>query len=119
MICCVEFVVCVETSSDKVGVENIPESGQPIMLHVLRFLAASLFCDLAPPYCIQVVSAAAAWAGIGFSPDGMMVGSDAVVGLPDEASVLEYDLLGQVSTSLVVPQLGCRSPVLFTAPKIS
>ncbi|CAN0204815.1 unnamed protein product [Scytosiphon promiscuus] len=50
----------------------------------------------------QVVSAAAAWTGIGFSSDGMMVGSDAVVGLPDDVSVLEYEMTGK-SVEDVVP----------------
>lgn len=37
-----------------------------------------------------------AWTSIAFSPDGMMVGSDAVIGLPDDTSVLEYEMSGQV-----------------------
>lgn len=38
----------------------------------------------------------------------MMVGSDAVLGLPDDASVLEYDLAGKVRTSPMLKQaLGC------------
>ncbi|CAN0472621.1 unnamed protein product, partial [Hapterophycus canaliculatus] len=39
-----------------------------------------------------------AWTSVGFSSDGMMVGSDAVVGLPDDVSVQEYDLTGRVRT---------------------
>ncbi|CAN0403390.1 unnamed protein product, partial [Scytosiphon promiscuus] len=46
-------------------------------------------------HVIQVVNSAVAWTGIGFSSDGMMVGSDAVVGLPDDASVLEYEMTGK------------------------
>lgn len=37
-----------------------------------------------------------AWAAVGFSADGMMVGSDAVIGLPDDQTVLEYDLADKV-----------------------
>ncbi|KAL7534607.1 hypothetical protein ACHAWF_004885 [Thalassiosira exigua] len=33
-----------------------------------------------------------AWVGIGFSRDGKMVGSEAVLGLPSESSVLKYNL---------------------------
>eukprot|EP00752_Nemacystus_decipiens_P003263 g3020.t1 len=50
----------------------------------------------------QVVSAAIGWTSIGFSADGMMVGSDAVIGLPDDASVLEHEMLAQ-SPDAVVP----------------
>ena len=32
------------------------------------------------------------WLGIGFSDDGLMIGSDAVIGLPDEETVSEYDM---------------------------
>lgn len=32
------------------------------------------------------------WLGIGFSESGNMPGSDAVIGLPDEATALEYDM---------------------------
>lgn len=55
---------------------------------------------------IQVVSSEAAWASIGFSSDGMMIGSDAVVGLPDDASVQEYEMTGQVR-SPVLPSVRC------------
>lgn len=32
------------------------------------------------------------WLAIGFSDNGLMTGSDAVIGLPDEDTVLEYDM---------------------------
>ncbi|CAN0603446.1 unnamed protein product, partial [Ectocarpus sp. 12 AP-2014] len=44
------------------------------------------------PSSNQVVSTAVAWTSLGFSSDSLMVGSDAVIGLPDETSVEEYDL---------------------------
>lgn len=34
------------------------------------------------------------WLGIGFSDSGTMPGSDAVIGIPDEATALEYDMDG-------------------------
>lgn len=44
----------------------------------------------------QIVSTEVAWTGLGFASDLFMVGSDAVIGLPDESAVLEYDLITQV-----------------------
>lgn len=40
------------------------------------------------------------YVGIGFSANGAMVPGDAVIGLPDDATVLEYDLGGYVSVFL-------------------
>lgn len=37
-----------------------------------------------------------AWVSLGFSPNGDMVGSDAVIGLPDAAEVVEYELASKV-----------------------
>lgn len=46
---------------------------------------------------LQVVYNGLAWVAVGFSSDGEMVGSDAVIGLPDVESAAEYDLDGQVA----------------------
>ncbi|CAM9612378.1 unnamed protein product [Ectocarpus sp. 6 AP-2014] len=51
---------------------------------------------------VEVVSTAVAWTSLGFSSDLMMIGSDAVIGLPDESAVEEYDLISQ-TTSGVLP----------------
>lgn len=32
------------------------------------------------------------WVAVGFSDDELMPGSDAVIGLPDEETALEYDM---------------------------
>lgn len=37
------------------------------------------------------------WMSVGFSPDGDMIGSDAVVGFPGQEEVLEYELGSKVS----------------------
>ena len=42
---------------------------------------------------MQAVYEGEGWLGIGFSDSGSMIGSDAVVGLPDEGTVLEYDMV--------------------------
>ena len=41
------------------------------------------------------------WLGFGVSPSGMMVGAEAVIGLPDENTVLKYSLNGKGPTSVV------------------
>lgn len=41
------------------------------------------------------------WLGFGVSPSGKMVGSEAVIGLPDENTVLKYSLNGKGPTSVV------------------
>lgn len=52
-------------------------------------------------YDIQVVSAAVAWVGIGFPTDGFeMVPSDAVIGLPDDEEVFEYNMTARVGARL-------------------
>ena len=40
----------------------------------------------------QAVYQGDGWLGIGFSDSGNMPGSDAVIGLPDEGTALEYDM---------------------------
>lgn len=47
-------------------------------------------------YFFQVVSTAVAWTSIGFGPEFMMIGSDAVIGLPDDASVVEHEMPSKV-----------------------
>lgn len=54
-------------------------------------------CDSAPPSpvclsCSKAVYQGEGWLGIGFSDSGRMPGSDAVVGLPTDDSVMEYDM---------------------------
>ncbi|CAM9719930.1 unnamed protein product, partial [Ectocarpus sp. 12 AP-2014] len=45
---------------------------------------------------IQMVTSTVAWSGIGFpSTDLDLVGSDVIIGLPDNSSVLEYEVLGE------------------------
>lgn len=41
-----------------------------------------------------------AYVGIGFSDNGAMVPGDAVIGLPDDGAVVEYDMAGYVSALL-------------------
>ncbi|CAN0028150.1 unnamed protein product [Ectocarpus sp. 4 AP-2014] len=50
---------------------------------------------------VEVVSTAVAWTSLGFSPDSFMIGSDAVIGLPDESAVEEYDLTSQAVSGVV------------------
>lgn len=42
--------------------------------------------------CMKSLSSG--WLGFGVSPQGMMVGSQAIIGLPDEDTVLKYNLGG-------------------------
>ncbi|GKY97937.1 hypothetical protein MPSEU_000751700 [Mayamaea pseudoterrestris] len=51
---------------------------------------------------VQFVYQGEAWVGFGVNPDGEMVGGDAVIGLPDEGSVQQYDLKGE-GISFVTP----------------
>ncbi|CBJ28987.1 ferric reductase [Ectocarpus siliculosus] len=52
---------------------------------------------------IQMVTSSVAWAGIGFpSVDLDLVGSDVIIGLPDNSSVLEYEVLGETAEEVVV-----------------
>ncbi|CAN0298231.1 unnamed protein product, partial [Discosporangium mesarthrocarpum] len=45
----------------------------------------------------QAEYAGDAWVSVGFSDDELMVGSDAVIGLPGDSTVLEYDMTLQVT----------------------
>ena len=58
------------------------------------------FCQDATPGTharTQVLNSAQSWTAIGFSEDGAMVGSDAVIGMPANTSVNEYSLTAQVN----------------------
>ncbi|CAM9845589.1 unnamed protein product [Ectocarpus sp. 13 AM-2016] len=44
---------------------------------------------------------ALAWTSLGFSSDSFMVGSDAVIGLPEELTVMEYDLTSKAIAGVV------------------
>lgn len=41
---------------------------------------------------MQAVYQGEGWLGVGFSDSGSMPGSDAVIGLPDDNTALEYDM---------------------------
>ena len=45
---------------------------------------------------LQAVYDGEGWISVGFSDDGRMVPADAVIGLPDEATALEYFLTNKV-----------------------
>lgn len=47
----------------------------------------------------QVVYEGEGYVGLGFSSNGDMVPADAVIGLPDEGTALEYDLSTYVGTA--------------------
>lgn len=55
-----------------------------------------LCCDASA--VLQAIYIGEAWISVGFSTDGNMVGSDAVIGLPDDGSVMEYDLTTKVKS---------------------
>ncbi|CAN0387857.1 unnamed protein product [Ascophyllum nodosum] len=75
----------------------------------------------------EVLNSAQSWTAIGFSEDGAMVGSDAVIGMPANTSVNEYsltaqdedsiDLFGdQEITSTSIGQDGDGTTITFTRP---
>lgn len=41
------------------------------------------------------------WLGWGISSDGMMIGAEAVIGLPDDGTVLKYNLNGKSSSKVI------------------
>lgn len=51
----------------------------------------------------QAIYEGVAWVSVGFSPTGDMIVSDAVIGLPDDGTALEYDLTAYVSKLGVTP----------------
>lgn len=53
----------------------------------------------------QVRSATEAWVSLAFSEDDLMIGADAVVGLPDNSTVVEYDLDSKVMRIVVLAHL--------------
>ena len=62
----------------------------------------------------KAVYSGRAYVGVGFSSNGIMVPGDAVIGLPDEDTAVEYDLGGYVSTFLwmVLLRFHCVSGVV-------
>lgn len=52
--------------------------------------------------CARIESQSEGWLGFGISPDGSMVGAEAVIGLPDEGSVLKYDLTSKSDSGVVL-----------------
>ncbi len=50
-----------------------------------------------PVLSYQAVYEGEGWVSVGFSTDGLMVVGDAVIGLPDNGTTLEYDMNGYVS----------------------
>ncbi|CAN0026268.1 unnamed protein product [Ascophyllum nodosum] len=68
-----------------------------------------------------------AWVGVGFSADGKMIGSDAVIGLPDDKTVFEYDLADKIVEAVTkstiqnisaedIVQEGGETTLVFTRP---
>ncbi|GKY93603.1 hypothetical protein MPSEU_000327700 [Mayamaea pseudoterrestris] len=51
---------------------------------------------------IELTYEGEAWLGFGVNPDGEMIGGDAVIGLPDTNSVMQYDMTGE-GLDLVTP----------------
>ena len=82
----------------------------PTLVAVLRNYMLLICC---PVVCVnrrscQVSSTEQAWVGVGFSSNGDMPGSDAVIGLPDNSSVSEFNL-----TDKVRALLGCNLLVVL------
>lgn len=42
------------------------------------------------------------YVSVGFSEDGLMIGADAVIALPESNSVAEYDLNGKVRADSII-----------------
>jgi hypothetical protein len=61
-------------------------------------------------FCGRLEAVNDGWVGIGFSPDGLMAGSQAVVGVPEEGTVLKYDL-----TTTATPMDGARQTLTGTS----
>ena len=64
--------------------------------------------------CARLESSLESWVGFGISPTGRMIGAEAVIGLPDEGTVLKYDLTGK-STSAVVPMSDDKQTLIDTS----
>jgi hypothetical protein len=56
------------------------------------------------------------WLGFGISPTGQMTGAEAVIGVPDDGTVLKYDLNGK-SSSAVVPMNSINQTLMNTSIK--
>ena len=58
--------------------------------------SATLYYAIAPPYLCGRLEVdnddAEGWIGLGFSENGMMTGSQAIIGIPAQGTVLKYDL---------------------------
>ena len=58
--------------------------------------SATLYYAIAPPYLCGRLEVdnddAEGWIGLGFSENGMMMGSQAIIGIPAQGTVLKYDL---------------------------
>jgi hypothetical protein len=52
-------------------------------------------------FCARMESESEGWLGFGISPDGGMVPSEAVIGLPDDGTVLKYDLTSKAESGVV------------------
>lgn len=52
-------------------------------------------------FCARMESESEGWLGFGISPSGGMVPSEAVIGLPDDGTVLKYDLTSTAESGVV------------------
>lgn len=65
-------------------------------------------------FCARIESESEGWLGFGISPNGAMVPAEAVIGLPDDGTVLKYDLTSK-ATSGVVPMSDDKQTLLDTS----
>lgn len=61
------------------------------------FTRDMLGCSCTLRMQLSVAADLPGWLALGFSSNGSMVGSDAVVGYPQQATAVEYDLQAKVS----------------------
>ena len=66
-------------------------------MRMRRESSIALICGFIASLALQAVYDGEGWISLGFSDDGRMVPADAVIGLPDEATALEYFLTNKVS----------------------
>lgn len=62
-------------------------------------------------FCARIESESEGWLGFGISSNGSMVPAEAVIGVPDDGSVLKYDLTSK-DTSGVVPMSDDKQTLL-------
>ncbi len=62
-------------------------------------------------FCGRLEAVSDGWVGVGFSPDGNMAGSQAVVGVPGDGTVLKYDL----TAGAAAPMDGARQTLTGTS----